>query len=77
MTSDPLTRREQEIVSLLRTGSSNLQIANALGISVATVETHVKHIRRKLEVRSRQWLNQYQASHHEIPILGIEIQDSK
>ena len=56
MTNEPLTRREREIVNLMSTGSTNLVMANSLGISVATIETHVKHIRHKLGIRGRQWI---------------------
>ena len=40
MTSEPLTRREREIVNLMSAGSTNLGMANSLGISVATIETN-------------------------------------
>jgi DNA-binding CsgD family transcriptional regulator len=41
----------------MSTGSTNLAMANSLGISVATIETHVKHIRQKLGIRGRQWID--------------------
>ena len=56
ITNEPLTRRERETVNLMSTGSTNLGMANSLGISVATIETHVKHIRQKLGIRGRQWI---------------------
>jgi len=56
MMNEPLTKREQEIVNLMSTGSTNLGMANSLGISVTTIETHVKHIRQKLGIRGRQWI---------------------
>ncbi len=52
-----ISRREREIVTLMSTGSTNLAMANLLGISVTTIETHVKHIRQKLGIRSRQWID--------------------
>jgi LuxR family maltose regulon positive regulatory protein len=50
---DPLTEREQEILSLIAQGQSNRQIADALFISVGTVKGHVNHIFGKLDVKSR------------------------
>jgi DNA-binding NarL/FixJ family response regulator len=49
-----LTRRERQIVELLRYGSSNKQIALQLQISDKTVKTHVQNIFSKLQVRRRQ-----------------------
>lgn len=43
-----LTSREWQILSLLRDGKSSTQIAQQLSISVATVRSHRRHIRRKL-----------------------------
>ena len=37
----PLTPREQEIISLVAQGLSNRQIANAMSVSVRTVEGHL------------------------------------
>jgi DNA-binding NarL/FixJ family response regulator len=48
----PLTNREREIVQLLAGGNSNKQVADTLGISVKTVETHRAKIMRKLGISS-------------------------
>jgi DNA-binding NarL/FixJ family response regulator len=48
-----LTRREAELVPLLQQGSSNAEIAQALGVGVETVRTHARNIYRKLGVTSR------------------------
>ncbi|MCF7550672.1 LuxR C-terminal-related transcriptional regulator [Pseudonocardia sp. WMMC193] len=48
-----LTRREQEVASLLATGMSNREIAAELVISYRTVEGHVEHVLSKLGLRSR------------------------
>jgi DNA-binding NarL/FixJ family response regulator len=45
-----LSEREMEILTLLATGQSKKEIANALGIGVSTVVTHVSHIYEKLNV---------------------------
>lgn len=48
-----LTPREQEILTFVANGLSNREIAEHLYISRYTVESHVKHIYRKLAVSSR------------------------
>lgn len=45
-----LTDREQEILELLAEGLVKKEIARRLGISYATVDTHVSHIYAKLDV---------------------------
>jgi DNA-binding NarL/FixJ family response regulator len=45
-----LSRREQDILSLLAKGMSSKSIAGVLHISVRTVETHRMSIRRKLNL---------------------------
>jgi DNA-binding NarL/FixJ family response regulator len=47
---DLLTRREQEVLILLAEGSSNGEVAKKLGISEATVKTHLAHVMAKLGV---------------------------
>jgi DNA-binding NarL/FixJ family response regulator len=51
-----LTRREGEVLGLLRQGRSNAQIAVELGIGVETVRTHARRVYRKLGVSSRRAL---------------------
>jgi DNA-binding NarL/FixJ family response regulator len=48
-----LTPREIEVYRLLRTGKSNQQIADALGIQLSTTKTHVTRILEKLGAHSR------------------------
>jgi LuxR family transcriptional regulator, maltose regulon positive regulatory protein len=48
-----LSRREQEVIELLGQGMTNREIATALYISEVTVKVHVRHILKKLGVRSR------------------------
>ncbi|HEX4746835.1 MAG TPA: response regulator transcription factor [Gaiellaceae bacterium] len=50
---DELTSREQEVFRLVAAGLSNIEIAQELFISEATVKTHVTHILQKLELRDR------------------------
>lgn len=51
--SDNLTRREEEILSLLIKGLLYKEIADKLCIGVETVRTHLRHIYEKLQVRTR------------------------
>lgn len=48
-----LTPREEAILRLLAKGRRSKEIADELGISAGTVNTHVRHIYEKLHVRSR------------------------
>jgi predicted ATPase/DNA-binding CsgD family transcriptional regulator len=48
-----LSARERDIALLIAQGYSNRAIADNLFVSVKTVETHVKHIFSKLNVRNR------------------------
>jgi DNA-binding CsgD family transcriptional regulator len=50
---DGLTEREQEILALLASGSSNEQIARDLSISTRTVERHISNIYLKIGVHNR------------------------
>lgn len=48
-----LTRREYQVLRCLASGLVNLEIAHVLKISEGTVKVHVKHLLKKLHVRSR------------------------
>ncbi|MCC7411596.1 MAG: helix-turn-helix domain-containing protein [Gammaproteobacteria bacterium] len=48
-----LTPRQIEIASLLRVGMSNMQIAAELGISIRTVQNHLRLIYEKVNVHNR------------------------
>ena len=48
-----LTPREEEILGLLERGCSNKLIARELDLSVGTVKVHVKHILKKLRLKTR------------------------
>jgi two-component system, NarL family, response regulator LiaR len=50
---DKLTRKERLVLQHLSTGKSNGQIAEALGIKLKTVESHVRSILKTLGVASR------------------------
>lgn len=56
---DTLTPREREVLQLIAEGHTNQGIANALFISVKTVEAHKAHIMAKLHARNRTDLIRY------------------
>ncbi len=49
---NPLTHRERQVLQQLKLGLKMQDIANQLCISYGTVDSHLKSIYRKLEVRS-------------------------
>ncbi|MGI5184534.1 response regulator [Dactylosporangium sp. CA-152071] len=53
---DGITGREREVLTLIARGSSNVEIAGQLNLSLATVKTHVSRLLAKLEVRDRAQL---------------------
>ena len=53
LTSRRPTTREREILALLATGSTDAEIAGLLGLSPATVQTHVRNAKTKLGARTR------------------------
>jgi DNA-binding NarL/FixJ family response regulator len=54
-----LTRREEEILSLVARGLPNREIADALGIVEGTVKRHLQNILEKLRLRNRVELAAY------------------
>jgi two-component system nitrate/nitrite response regulator NarL len=48
-----LTEQEQRILERVAAGKSNKLVARELGITEGTVKVHVKHLLRKLNLRSR------------------------
>ncbi len=59
-----LTDREREIVQLLAEGGSNKEVADRLGISVKTVETHRAAVMKKLKFKSFSDLVRYAIRNH-------------
>jgi DNA-binding NarL/FixJ family response regulator len=51
--ADELTARELEVLRLVASGLSNSEISHALGVSGATVKTHVARVLMKLGLRDR------------------------
>ncbi|MCI5108129.1 MAG: response regulator transcription factor [Pseudomonadales bacterium] len=52
-TASPLTRRENDVLSLIAKGASTKEVAERLDISKYTVEDHLKQIYKKLNISSR------------------------
>ena len=48
-----LTRREAQVLRLMAAGMATDKIASELGISVHTVRNHVRHLRRKLDAKTK------------------------
>ena len=60
---EPLTSREQQILLELAQGKSNKDVGEALDISVRTVETHRKNLKRKLGISTTAGLTRYAMEH--------------
>lgn len=67
-----LTGREQTILLQLAQGKSNKEVAQALDISVRTVETHRKNIKRKLGISSTAGLTRYALEHGVLQGTGVK-----
>ena len=63
-----LTKREMEVLALVAIGKSNKDVADALSISVKTVETHKTHILIKLGLNNNAELMRYAAKNNIISI---------
>ncbi|MFO1499136.1 MAG: response regulator transcription factor [Verrucomicrobiota bacterium] len=62
----PLTLREREIAQLIAEGRTSKEVADALGISAKTAETHRANIMRKLNLHSVSELVRYAIRHRMI-----------
>lgn len=52
-TRDELTTQERQVAELVGAGMTNREVAGQLFVTSKTIETHLRHIYRKLQVRSR------------------------
>lgn len=63
---EPLTARQREVLELIARGYTNLQIADALGVTIDGAKWHVREILSKLGVESREeaaewWRHEHRA----------------
>ncbi|MEH6507205.1 MULTISPECIES: response regulator transcription factor [Sulfitobacter] len=72
-TRESLTEREQTILLQLAQGKSNKEVAVTLDISVRTVETHRKNIKRKLGISSTAGLTRYAMEHGVLQGTGVRL----
>ncbi|WP_299842851.1 response regulator transcription factor [uncultured Roseovarius sp.] len=70
---EQLTNREQTILLQLAQGKSNKDVAHDLDISVRTVETHRKNIKRKLGISSTAGLTRYAMEHGVLQGTGVQL----
>jgi two-component system response regulator NreC len=64
---DGLTGREAEVLGLIALGHTSREIADQLGLSARTVESHRSHIQQKLRLEGRPELVRYALDHGLIP----------
>ena len=60
-----LTPREREVLKIIGQGKTTKQVAEELGLSVATVGNHRKHICKKLELHSTAELVAFAAQYRQ------------
>jgi two-component system response regulator NreC len=58
-----LTKRETEVLGLIALGYTNNEVAEKLGLSVRTIESHRVHVQQKLGIQSRAELVRYALDH--------------
>lgn len=63
-----LTPRESTVLQLLAQGHSNKEIAERMGSSIRTVETHRLHLRRKLRIDGRAALVKYAVDYADLQV---------
>ena len=61
--SDPLSARERQVLQLVGEGKSAKEVAQQLGVSVKTVESHRARLMRKLDLHETAGLVRYAIRH--------------
>lgn len=64
----PLSRREREVVALVAGGATGREVGEALSVTAATVETHIRNAMRRLGARNRSHLVTLAILRHEIEL---------
>jgi DNA-binding CsgD family transcriptional regulator len=62
-----LTRKELEVALLVAEGMTNREIADRLVLKESTIDTHLEHIRDKLDIHNRAEIVTILAQHGRIP----------
>ncbi|QKV97123.1 LuxR family transcriptional regulator [Streptomyces sp. NA02950] len=73
----PLSRRERDVAELVVEGLTNRQIAARMHVSVRTVETHIRHIRTTLGLRSRAHIAAWVARRQPMPLARLTTPPAK
>jgi two-component system, NarL family, invasion response regulator UvrY len=60
---DSLSKRELEVMCFLASGMTNREIAEQLGISVKTIDTHRGHLLKKLQLRNNSDITRFAIRH--------------
>jgi len=58
-----LSKRELEVLCFLAGGMTNREIAQQLGISVKTIDTHRGHVLKKLRLRNNSDITRFAIRH--------------
>ncbi len=61
--AEVLSKREFQVMNYLATGMTNREIAELLGISVKTVDTHRGHVLKKLKLRNNSDITRFAIQH--------------
>jgi DNA-binding CsgD family transcriptional regulator len=64
----PLSQREREVVALVAGGATGREVGEALSVTAATVETHIRNAMRRLGARNRSHLVTLAILRHEIDL---------
>jgi DNA-binding CsgD family transcriptional regulator len=68
---EPLSQREREVVALVAGGATGREVGEALSVTAATVETHIRNAMRRLGARNRSHLVTLAILRHEIDVGGL------
>lgn len=60
---ESLSKREMEVMCFLASGMTNREIAEQLGISVKTIDTHRGHLLKKLQLRNNSDITRFAIRH--------------
>lgn len=67
-----LSHREREVVRLVARGATSREVGEALSVTAATVETHIRNAMRRLGARNRSHLVTLAILRHEIDLDALD-----